>query len=59
MAEEETLFQEPAENTLLQEATEALRKDDRARARDLLTRLLKTDQNNAMYWVWLSAAVDT
>ncbi len=44
---------------MLREAIEALRQGDRVRARDLLTRLLKTDQKNAVYWVWLSAAVDT
>jgi tetratricopeptide (TPR) repeat protein len=48
-----------AEDTMLQEAIQALHQKDRARARDLLTRLLKTDQNNATYWVWMSAAVDT
>ncbi|MDP3183981.1 MAG: hypothetical protein Q8M58_01785, partial [Anaerolineales bacterium] len=48
-----------AEDTMLQEAIEALRKKDRAHAKDLLTRLLKADQNNATYWVWLSAAVDS
>ena len=47
------------EDTMLQEAIEALRKKDRARAKDLLTRLLKAEQNNATYWVWLSAAVDS
>ncbi len=50
---------ESGENTLLREAIEALRQGDRVRARDLLTRLLKTDQNNATYWTWLSATVDT
>src|SRR5512140_300603 len=50
---------EAGENTILREAVEALRQGDRVRARDLLTRMLKTDQNNATYWVWLSAAVDT
>ena len=50
---------ETGENTILREAIEALRAGDRVRARDLLTRMLKTDQNNATYWVWLSAAVDT
>ena len=50
---------EGGENTILREAIEALRLGDRARSRDLLTRMLKTDQNNATYWVWLSAAVDT
>ncbi len=44
---------------MLQQAIEALRTGDRARARDLLTRLLKADQKNANYWVWLSAAVET
>ena len=44
---------------MLQEAIEALRTGDRARARDLLTRLLKANQQNAQYWVWLSAVVET
>lgn len=44
---------------LFQEAVEALHAGDRARAKDLLTRLLKTDQNNATYWVWMSASVET
>ena len=48
-----------AEDTLLNEAIEALRIDDKARAKDLLTRLIKVDQKNANYWVWLSAAVDS
>lgn len=48
-----------AEDTMLLEAIEALRKKDRERAKDLLTRLLKADQNNATYWVWLSAAMDS
>ncbi len=48
-----------AEDTLLQEAIEALRLGEKAKARELLTRLLKTDQNNAQYWVWMSAAVET
>ena len=50
MAEEDTLFQE---------AVEALREKDKAKAKDLLTRLLKTDQKNEQYWIWLSAAVDS
>jgi len=48
-----------AEDTMLQEAIEALQTNDRVRAKDLLTRLLKTDQNNPTYWTWLSATVDT
>jgi tetratricopeptide (TPR) repeat protein len=46
-------------DTMLLEAIDALRQGDRTRARDLLTRLLKVDQKNADYWVWLSAAVET
>lgn len=57
--DEELLSEESGENTMLREAIDALRLGNRARARDLLTRLLKTDQKNSTYWVWLSAAVDT
>ena len=46
------------DNTMFQDAVEALRRGDKPRAKELLTNLLKTDQNNATYWVWLSAAVD-
>ncbi len=60
MAEDEELSpEESGENTMLREAIDALRLGDRARARDLLTRLLKTDQKNPTYWVWLSAVVET
>lgn len=44
---------------MFQEAVEALRKGERPHAKDILTRLLKTDQNNALYWIWMSAAVET
>ena len=50
MAEDDVVFQE---------AVEALREGNKVRARDLLTGLLKTDQNNATYWVWMSATMDT
>ena len=56
---DDLLPDERGENTMLREAIEALRRGERARARDILTRLLKTDQKNAAYWVWLSATVDT
>lgn len=46
-------------DTMFQEAVEALRLGDRPRAKELLTRLLKTDQNNVNYWIWMSAAVET
>jgi tetratricopeptide (TPR) repeat protein len=45
-------------DTMFQDAVEALRRRDKPRAREILTLLLKTDQNNAVYWVWLSAAVE-
>jgi tetratricopeptide (TPR) repeat protein len=46
------------DDTMFQDAVAALRRGDKPRAREILTLLLKTDQNNATYWVWLSAAVD-
>jgi tetratricopeptide (TPR) repeat protein len=57
--EEDLLSADSGENIMLREAIEALRLGDRVRARDLLTRLLKTDQNNVNYWLWLSATVDS
>jgi tetratricopeptide (TPR) repeat protein len=57
--DEEQFFEKSGEDTMLHEAIDALRLKDRERARDLLTRLLKTDQKNPTYWLWLSAAVDT
>lgn len=50
MAEDDVVFQE---------AVEALREGKKSHARELLTGLLKTDQNNATYWVWMSATMDT
>jgi tetratricopeptide (TPR) repeat protein len=44
---------------VFQEAIEAVRAGNMSRARELLTGLLKTDQNNATYWVWMSTTVDT
>ena len=46
-------------DTMFQDAVDALRRGDKAHAKDVLTRLLKTDQNNATYWIWLSASVET
>ena len=46
-------------DAVFQEAVEALRGENKTRARELLTGLLKTDQNNATYWVWMSATVET
>ena len=44
---------------MFEDAVDALKQGDHARAKDILTRLLKADQNNATYWVWMSAAVGT
>ncbi len=48
-----------AEDTMFQEAVDALRRGDKAKAKERLTLLLKTEQTNATYWVWMSAAVDS
>lgn len=49
---------EQSNDTVFQEAVDALRQGNPPRARELLTQLIKSDQNNAAYWIWLSAAVD-
>ena len=48
-----------AVDTMFEDAVDALRQGERARGKDILTRLLKADQNNPNYWIWMSAAVDT
>jgi len=48
-----------AEDVMLQEALEAIRQGQRIRARDLLTRLLRANQNNPQYWLYMSSVVDT
>ena len=47
------------DDTMLQEAVEALRQGNRAQAKELLTQLIKAEQSNATYWIWMSAAVET
>ncbi len=56
MAEEHK--EEQSNDTIFQDAVDALRRGDKPRAKELLTLLLKTNQNNPTYWIWLSAAVD-
>lgn len=46
-------------DTQFQDAMDALRAGEKARAKGILTGLLKTDQNNTTYWIWMSAAVET
>jgi tetratricopeptide (TPR) repeat protein len=47
------------EDIMLKEAIEALEKGQRIRARDLLARLLRADQANPDYWLWMSSVVET
>ncbi len=49
---------ETSNETMFQDAVEALRRGDKPRAKSLLTGLLKDNQANATYWIWLSAAVE-
>lgn len=51
-------LREQNNDTIFQDAVNALRKGDKPRAKELLTLLLKTDQNNVTYWIWLSASVE-
>ena len=48
-----------SDDRMLDEAIAAAREGDRTRARDLLTRLLRTDQSNPEYWLWMSSIVDS
>jgi tetratricopeptide (TPR) repeat protein len=47
------------EDIMLKEAIEALEKGQRIRAKDLLARLLRADQANPDYWLWMSSVVET
>ncbi|NJC95909.1 MAG: tetratricopeptide repeat protein, partial [Anaerolineae bacterium] len=47
------------DDAVFQEAVDALRQDDKAHARELLTGLIKSNQNNPTYWIWLSAAMES
>jgi tetratricopeptide (TPR) repeat protein len=44
---------------MLQQAIDAIRAEKFAQARDILKKLLYTDQQNPDYWVWMSAAMET
>ena len=48
-----------SEDVMLREAVEAIHSGQRTRARDLLTRLLRADQSNPTYWLWMSSVVET
>jgi tetratricopeptide (TPR) repeat protein len=49
----------PPEENIFQEVRSAIQAGDRARAKDLLTRMLRRDQNNTETWLLMSAVVDT
>ncbi len=44
---------------MFQEAVSAIESGNRTRGKDLLTRLLKQNQDNPDYWLWMSAVVDS
>ena len=48
-----------ADDKMLQEAIEAVANRNQDRARDLLTRLLKANQTNPKYWLWMSSVVES
>ena len=48
-----------AEEKIFRAAMDAIEQKDRARARDLLTRLIKGRSNNPEYWLWMSSVVET
>jgi tetratricopeptide (TPR) repeat protein len=47
------------EDKMFNEALDAIAKGQRSRARDLLTRLLRADQANPHYWLYMSSVVET
>jgi tetratricopeptide (TPR) repeat protein len=48
-----------AEEEMYQEASDALQKGEKKRARDLLTRLIKINPDRVDYWIWMSSVVDS
>ncbi len=47
------------EDPLLEQALTAIRTHDRAKALEILKRLVKADPHNHRYWLWLSTVVET
>jgi hypothetical protein len=47
------------DDRMFQETKEAIDRGERARARDLLTRLIKESPERADYWLWMSAVVES
>ena len=46
-------------DAMLQQAIQAIEQGETARAREILTRLLRVAPDNPEYWVWMSAATDS
>ncbi len=59
MSQEIPAPEQPPEDSPLLPAIEAVNAGKYAQAREILTNLLQTNQQNADYWVWLSAAMET
>ncbi|MEA3350267.1 MAG: tetratricopeptide repeat protein [Chloroflexota bacterium] len=47
------------ESSMFRNAIAAIRQNQRVRARDILTRLLRADKKKLEYWLWLSSIVDS
>lgn len=47
------------DDSIFKEVRKAVEQGDRARAKDLLTRALRRDQDDVNLWLWMSAVVDT
>jgi tetratricopeptide (TPR) repeat protein len=46
-------------SSMLTEAIAAARAGERSRARELLSRLLRSESSNVEYWIWMSSVVDS
>ncbi len=51
--------EDSAHNPALEQAIRLIGDGKYAKAKEILTSLLQTDQNNATYWVWMSATMET
>jgi tetratricopeptide (TPR) repeat protein len=47
------------ESNTFHQAIEAIKNDNPAKAKELLTRLLRSDKENPDYWLWLSSVVES
>ncbi|HZU87572.1 MAG TPA: tetratricopeptide repeat protein [Anaerolineaceae bacterium] len=47
------------EESMYEQVQEAISRGEKARARDLLTRLLRMNSNNPEYWLWMSSVVES